>query len=146
MGGKNKSKQESSTTNTYGFMTPPSTPDVDAVRDWTPQIDPGISYSYARAKNALRNSFDNPLGADTPQAVKDAMLFQGEQDLGQQEAQTLREASNDVNDQELRKKLAVAGFTEPKLVQTSGLTSGTTSQGGGFGSALGGLATVGLAL
>lgn len=127
-------------------MTPPPSADVEAIRSWQPQVDPGIGYAYGRAKNALRSSFNNPLGADTPAAVRDAMLFQGEQDLAQQEAQTLREASKDVNDEELKKRVAVAGFTDPRLVQTYGLTTGSTTQSSTLGNVLSGAASVGLGL
>ena len=144
--GKNKTKSEQATKNTFSFLTPPGSPDVQSIRDWTPQIDPGISYSFGRARNQMRNTLANPLGADTPAAVRDAVLMAGDQELAQQEAQALREAGNDVNQAELQKRIAAAGFTEPRLVQTFGQTTGSTQQGGGLGSALSGIASVGLAL
>ncbi len=109
----------------------PDTPDIEAARAYKPQVDPGISYSFGRAKNALRSGFNNPLGAYTPAAVRDAMVFQGEQDLAQQEAQALRESDRDVNEQEWQKRYALAGLTAPRLVQTGGSSTGTESGGGG---------------
>lgn len=136
MGGKNKKTTQ---TSTYGYQTPPSTPDIEAARSFTPQANPAIGYAFARAKNALRNTFTNPLGADTPAAVKDAMLYQGEQDLAQQEAQALREEGDDLNRQEYAKRIALAELTRPNLVQTGGTT---VAPGGGIGSGLLGAAQV----
>lgn len=156
--GKNKNKQQtqqqqqSYSNNTYGFLNVPETADIKAVRDFQPQIDPSISYSFARARNDLKNRFDNPLGADTPAAVRDAIQWSGERELQQEEAQKLREAADDLNNRELSKRLAVAGLTDPKLVQTGGTAGGTsngmtmTNSGGGLGGFLSGAAGIGLAL
>lgn len=140
MGGKKKKTETSQST--YGFMNPPETADVQAVRDFKPQADPGISYSFARAKNNLRSSFDNPLGAYTPAAVRDAMQFQGEQDLAQQEAQVLRESDRDNNEREFQKRLSVAGMTAPRLVQTG--ATGTATESQGAGGLISGIASVAL--
>ncbi|HEX5085364.1 MAG TPA: hypothetical protein VFY40_25275, partial [Blastocatellia bacterium] len=103
-------------------MTPPDTEDIKAAREWKPQIDPGIGYSFARARQSLKNQFSNPLGADTPAAVRDAAIYAGENDLMQQEGQAYREAYNDANQQEWGKLNSLAQLTRPELV---GL--GTTS-------------------
>jgi hypothetical protein len=110
-------------------MTPEDTPDIQAARAWKPQIDPGIGYTFARARQALKNQFDNPLGADTPAAVRDAAIYAGENDIAQQEAQAYRSAYNDANQQEWGKLNTLAQLTRPELVGlgTTSATIGSSS-------------------
>lgn len=116
-------------TNTYGYQTPPETADINAAREWKPQSNPAIGYNFANARQRLRNTFNNPLGADTPAAVKDAIIYSGENDLAQQEGQMLREEGVDLNNQEWQKRFALAELTKPQLVQTG-------QSGPGLGSSL----------
>lgn len=115
-------------------MTPPDTQDVQALRGWRPQVDPGISYTFGRARQALKNQFNNPLGADAPAAVRDAAFYAGENDIAQQEGQAYREAYNDVNQQEYQKLATLAQMTRPELV---GLGSTSTYSGTNSGSSTG---------
>jgi hypothetical protein len=149
-------------------MTPADTADIQALRGYRPQIDPGIGYTFGRARQALKNQFNNPLGADAPAAVRDAAYAAGEGDIAQQEAQAYRGAYNDVNQQDYQRLAALAQMTRPELVglgsttSSSGKTTGTTtgsssgySSGQSYGTGiesqnalsgiLGGAANVGLA-
>lgn len=119
-----------STQNQFGYMTPTDTPDIQAMREWQPQVDPGISYSFGRARQALKNQFANPLGADAPAAVRDAAIYAGEGDIAQQEAQAYRGAYNDQNQQEYQKRAFLSQLTRPELVGT-GSTSTTSGSASG---------------
>src|SRR5262249_37525405 len=105
-----------STQNQFGYMTPPDTADIQALRGWNPTIDPGISYTFGRARQALKNQFENPLGANAPAAVRDAAQYAGENDIAQEEGQAYRQAYNDVNQQQQGKLLSLAQLTRPELV------------------------------
>jgi len=144
MGGKKKKSEQTGTTsgtastqNQYDYMAPPDTEDIERLREWTPTVNPGISYSFGRARQALKNQFANPLGADAPAAVRDAAIYAGEGDIAQQEAQAYREAYGDVNQQEGVKRTSLAGMTRPQLVgtrttsSTSGRSAGTNVESGG---------------
>jgi hypothetical protein len=130
--------------NSYDWKTAPDTPDTEAFRGWRPQVDPGLGYQYANAKNQLTSSFNNPLGGyQTPQ-MRDAQLRTGMRNLNQDESQAFRQGANDVNAQRGTQLGTLAALTHPQLVQTgsSGNASGTssgTSSGTGTTTQSGGL-------
>lgn len=148
--GKKKTTQTQSgsqnfnTANTYGWQETPDTKDIEAFRNWKPQVDPGLSYQYGNARNKLRSSFINPLGGYATPQMQDALQRSGERALNQDEAQAYRGGQYDVNNQRSGQLGMLAGLTAPRLTQTgssgSGTSSGTTntSQSGGlFGDILG---------
>jgi hypothetical protein len=132
-------------------MTPPDTEDIQSLRGWQPQVNPGLSYSFGRARQALKNQFANPLGADSSAASRDAAIYAGEEDLAQQEAQAYRDAYSDVNQQEGVKRTTLAGMTRPQLVGTgstgssSGKSAGTTIESDPLGGIAQGLSVAGMA-
>lgn len=125
MGGHPKTTTQTQA-NTYSQVVPQNTPDIDAFRKWEPQVDPGIGYQYARARDDLKDTYDNPLGAYTTPAVKEAALRSGLKDLNQQEGQAFRAGEYDVNAQKLGQLGGVAELTAPRIVQSGSTGSQTT--------------------
>lgn len=146
MKGGPKQQQTTQQTNTYGWQSPPASQDVDAIRNWHPTIDPSISYRYGQAENAIRDTYDNPLGAYETAQTKGAGLRANIKGLNQEKGQAFREAYAGVNAQELGRLGMLAELTSPRLTQTGGSSTGTTQQSGGMlGSIIGAGATVGAA-
>ena len=121
--------QQYSGTNKYDFLNPPDTADVAALRSHQFQVDPTIGYRVGSAVRRIGSQFSNPLGQYATPSMKAQIMRSQEQALNQQAGEQFREGAYDVNNQEYGKKLAVAGMTSPRLVQTgtSGTSSGTQS-------------------
>lgn len=132
--------QNYSNSSTYGFVTPTDSDDVKRLRDFKFQVDPSIGYAFGSAKNAVGNSFSNPLGGFYSPAMRDAILRSSLADLGQREAQAKSAAYNETQGQRYAQQAAVAAMTAPRLVQLSsqgtgtstGTGTGTTTQSGGL--------------
>jgi len=110
-------------------MTPPSTPALDALKNRTFEIDPGLAAQTNRQRRDLQTSHHQPTGAFLPPQVRDQQLRSGNERLGQQEGQLFREGQYDVNKLNYGRDLAVAGMSAPQLVQTgsAGTQAGTQS-------------------
>lgn len=108
-------------------MTPPSTPALDALRNRTFEIDPGLAAQYGRQRREFTGSYNNPTGSFVPQGVREAQTRSGLERLGRDEAQAMREGQYDVNRLNYARDVSVAGMAAPQLVQTgsSGTQSGT---------------------
>lgn len=100
-------------------------PDLQAFRDWKPEIDPSIPYRYANAKTKLNDSFNLPTSQYSTPAIREATQRSAEGDLMQQEGQAMREGASDVNAQVGAKQGYLAGLTTPRTVSSSG--TGTSS-------------------
>lgn len=126
---KKKTTQTSQSTqaNTFGQIKPEETADTQAIRDWKPMADPSISYAFGRAQNAIRDSFNNPLGADTPAAVKDAIERASYGQLGQAEAAVRGDEAFRNNSMDLSRRMYLDERTAPRIVQTGGTSSGTST-------------------
>lgn len=109
----------------YSQIRPEETADTQALRDWKPQADPSVSYAFSRALGGIKNTFNNPLGADTPQSVRDAIERNAIGELGQQEGQVRAEEGYRNNLLNFDKLQYLDQRTAPRMVQTSG--SGTSS-------------------
>lgn len=129
MGGpKTTTTQNSTTSNAYGWQVPPDTADIAAQRGFKFQSDPRIPYTFSRAYQRAKDTYDNPTGgASTPQ-MRDATLRATAEDLGQEESQAYREENYGRQALEYGKLADVAQMTAPRLTQTSGTTSGTGTQ------------------
>src|SRR5689334_23110793 len=131
MSSKNKQQttqtqnQAYSNASTYGWMTPPDTTDIANMRDFQFTNDPRVGYSFSRTRQNLKDSYANPFGGNVTPALRDAMQRAGFEDLGQQEAQSLREEDYARQGLEYAKRADVAQMTQPRLVQES--QSGTSS-------------------
>lgn len=129
-----KKKQKTEQTNTYGYMTPSNTPDINAYRDTvntaydTP--DPNIPFAFAQARDQANNRFDNPFGADYSPEVRDAAKYANNNSLDQAQGQALREDTFNRKIGKVGAQGALAGLTAPQLVQTGG--NSTTTQSGGL--------------
>lgn len=138
---KNKSKttqsqnQQYSNTANYGWLNPPDTKDVEAYRNYRPEIDPSIAYGAAASRNRLNSSFINPLGGNYTADMKDKLLRSGNRQIDEGASQAFRLGQYDVNQQRGGQLGALAALTSPRLAQTgsSGTSSGTgtsnTTQG-----------------
>jgi len=129
-------------------MTPPETQDTRNLRESAAamkgRINPIIRGQYAGARRDLDKSFVNPMGAYTTQAMRDATLQAGRDELGQQEALAIQGAEFAADGSDFERQLAIAGLTSPRMVQTGGTTresdpmgflSGLISGGAQVGSA-----------
>lgn len=153
-GKKTKTEQTQNTaynnTAQYGWQETPDSSDTKALRNWNPQIDPGLSAQYGRARNDLKGSFLNPTGGYTNAAVRDAQMRTGNERLNEQESNAFRGGQYDVNQQKYGQLSGLAALMAPRLTQTgssgtgTGSGTSTTSQSGGLlGDILGGVAQVG---
>ena len=135
-------KGHSTQANTYSYQTPPKTQEITDYKNWNPTEDPGIQYGIGNARNRLQDSIQNPQGAYTTPAIRDAVSRTGNENLTQLEGELHREGHADVNRQEQNKLAGIAGLTAPQLVQSG---STTTQSGGVLNSIIGAGASVGSA-
>lgn len=150
MGGpKTKTTQQTTQANTYDYKTPKDTPDTSTLRDLNlTETDPGIGYTYGAAKQRIGESFNNPYGAYTTPAIREATERSAYGDLAQQEGAATQEAAFQNRGLDLARKQALAGMTAPTLVQTGGSFNGTGTQqqtGGVLNQIIGGVASAGSA-
>lgn len=120
-----KSSQTGSTTATYGYQAPPSTPALDKLSAAKFEVDPGLHAQYSTLRNRLKSGFNNPLGPDYSPEVRDAIIRSGDERLGEEEANAYRGGQFDVNKLNYSRDATVAGMSAPQLVQTGGTSSGT---------------------
>lgn len=120
-----KSSQTGSTTATYGYQTPPTTPALEKLSAAKFEVDPGLHAQYSTLRNRLKAGFNNPLGADYSPEVRDAIMRSGEENLGRDEANANRSGQFDVNRLNYSRDATVAGMSAPQLVQTGGTSTGT---------------------
>lgn len=121
---------------TYDWMDSPGSEDITALRDYKEQLDPSIGAAHSRRQTNLRSSFQNPLGANTTPAMRDAILRSQEGELEQDYGQAQRQGYNDMQERTGTRRAMLAGLTAPTLTQTgssgtgtsSGTNSGTNSQ------------------
>lgn len=116
-------------TSTYDFLNPPDTADVQALRGHKFGVDPTIGHRIGAGVRRTKDSFLNPAGGHTTPQMRDAIMRGQERELMQEGGAQMRAGYYDANNQEFGKKLAVAGMTAPRMVQTgqSGTSSGTMS-------------------
>lgn len=159
MSSKNKQQttqvqnQAYNNTSTYGWMTPPGTADIDAMRGFQFSADPRIPNAFARTRANIGATYDSPTGAFVHPAIRDAAMRASYEDVGQQEAQALREENYTRQGLDYARIADVAAMTQPRMVQTSqsGTTSGTnnsntTQSQGALPSLISGGSAVGSAL
>lgn len=135
MSSKNKQQstqtqnQAYTNTSTYGWQTPPDTADIQAMRGFTFSADPRVPYSFARSRANIGATYDSPTSAYTNPAVRDAAMRASYEDLGQQEAQALREENYARQGLDYARTADVAAMTQPRAFQTgsSGTSSGTSN-------------------
>ena len=117
-------------TNTYDWMTPPDTADIEAMRGFQFTADPRVPFTYAKARQNIGETYANPLGAYSTAGLRDAQTRASYEDLAQQEGQALREENYSRQGLEYAKRADVASMTQPRLTQTGGSgTSSGTAQG-----------------
>lgn len=144
-------QQSFSNQNTYGWQTPPDTADIANMRNFQFQADPRVGHAFARARQNIGATYDSPTSGYTPPALRDAAMRAQHEDLGQQEAQALREENYARQGLDYARLADVAAFTQPRMVQerSSGTSSGnsnTTQSQGALGSIIGGSSAIGSAL
>lgn len=82
------------------------------------EVDPSVSAKYAQANQQLSEGFNNPAGAYTTPAVREAVERSGKMRLAQGEAQELREGGYQSQAMDYARKAAVAELTGPRLTQS----------------------------
>lgn len=127
-----KSKHDTTTTNTYGWQTPPATAQATAYDDWAKTAftnpDPTIPFTFGNMRKNLNNRFDNPFGHNYSGEAADAIRYEQNNEIDQAQGQAVRE-SNYSNSQARGSALAVsAGQHAPQLVQTGGRSQGWQTQ------------------
>lgn len=110
----------------YDWKQTPDSPDIQAYRDYKPEIDPSIAYGAASAHNRLNSSFINPLGGNLTAGMQDAIKRSGNREIDQDTSQAFRLGQYDVNQQRSGQLGGLAALTAPRLTQTgsSGNSSG----------------------
>ena len=115
---------------------------MKALEGMKASVDTSIPFNFANQREQLTNSYQNPMGAYTSPAVRDALQRSGGQGLAQQEAQAQQNSQNYANDTNYGRAASYAAMTAPKFVQTGG-TSTQTQSGGLLGELLGGALGIG---
>lgn len=114
-------------TSTYDWLTPPETADMQAVRDFKFKGDPRLPYTFARAFQRAKDTYDNPLGGATTPQIRDAVLRATAEDIGQEEGQAYREENFGLQGLNYAQKSDVAQMTSPRLAQTGSSGTGASS-------------------
>ena len=113
------------------------------------QVDPGVAAGFASARRGISDTLDNPLGAYTTPAVREATERAAYGDLAQQEGAATNQASYQNQGLDLARKEDLAQMTAPRIVQSGGSSSGYNTQlvqqPSILNSAIGGAASVGAA-
>lgn len=144
-------QQSFNNVNTYGWQTPPGSSDIDAMRGFQFQADPRVASTFARARQNIGATYDNPLGGNTNPAIRDAAMRAQYEDLGQREAQAFSEENYARQGLDYARLADVAAMTQPRMVQTSASgssagTSNTTQSQGMLGNVIQGGSAIGSAL
>lgn len=116
---------------TYGSVTPAETDDIRAARaeaQTDPGANPAIQFSAARRKRSIRNSLANPFGANVSPETLEAMRYAREAEVDQDAGQAMKEDYFNRKQARFQKLYAMAGLTQPRIVQTGGTSTGTVSQ------------------
>ena len=111
------SKPKQVTTNTFGYMTPPSTPGLDALSNFKFQIDPSFGQTASDLKRRRSENRNHLTGAYvTPEMQREALMAD-DNDIAQQESDLRRQQHYDVNQQDFGRWLSIANLQRPDLVQ-----------------------------
>lgn len=115
-----KKKTKTTQTNTYGYMTPPDTPDVTAYRDLTKQgadFSSPIIHQFARGEEGIQNQiFEGDLNPAVRDQIKRSQLFNLRMDKGA----ALSDAKMREHGYKTGNYANLASMTSPRLVQTGG--------------------------
>lgn len=125
MGGP-KTTSTQTTANQYGWNTPPGTADIEALRNFQFRSDPRLPHTFARARQNVEGTYDNPTGGFTTPQIKDANLRTAYEDIGQQEGQAYREENYGRQGLDYSRLADIAQMTAPRLTQTGGTSTGTS--------------------
>lgn len=135
---------------TYTEWAPSNTPDIQAVRDLPDQnefVAPSIQAGYDRARQRFGQQLNSSYNQNIPQVARNAMRAQFERDTLADEGMAKAQAGRDAQSIALQRRLALAGLTTGRPLQSSsyGYNSqfAPQQQGGGFwNSLIGGASTV----
>lgn len=126
---KTNQNQQFSNQAQYGWQQTPDSKDIEAYRNYRPEIDPSIAHGAAASRNRLNSSFINPLGGYQTAQNRDALLRSGNREIDQGASQAFRVGQYDANQQRQSQLGSLAALTSPRMVQTgsSGTSSGTSN-------------------
>ncbi len=118
--------KKSTTQTTPGWSNPPST---QATTNLQNMVDSGgvdastvIRNQFARAKQNLNNSYNNPLGAFQTADVKEKSMRSQNRDLDQNLGMALGEAAQQNAQAKFGRQATVAGLTSPQMYNASQTT------------------------
>jgi hypothetical protein len=126
--GTSEGSYEGQTGTQYGWQQMPDTPDISRLRDFEFASDPSSPYRFARARQDLDRITNNPYGAYTTPAVRDAQMRTGSMNLTQQAGQTAAEENAVLRGLQYGQRSNVAQLTAPRLVQTGTTSSGSNQE------------------
>lgn len=118
------SKKTTTSTNTYGWQTPTDTADTIALRNQintaydTP--DATIPYAFARRREAAKNRFGSPFGANYSPEVREAQKYNDINELDQEQGVANRMDSFNRRQGKTAALAGLSGQTQSRLVQTGG--------------------------
>lgn len=132
--------QKTETKNTYGSPAPFSSPATDKLQSLVAQgSDPSLPYSYAQKREDTLNSYNNPLGAYTSAATRDAAGRVANDRQSMDESAAIQNSNYKEQQAEFARQLGVVGATQPfqtggTSVQSQSIIPGLITAAAGVGS------------
>lgn len=124
------SKKKTESTNTYAQIVPQETQDTTALRNQintaydTP--DPSIPYAYSRQREAAKNRFGSPFGANYSPEVREAQQYNDINNIDQEQGAATRLDTFNRRQAKTGALAGLAGQTAPRIVQSGGTQTSTT--------------------
>jgi hypothetical protein len=133
-----KSKSTQTSTNSFAYQTPPTTPQQQAFDTYAQTAferpDPSIGYTYGNMRENVANRFANPYGANYSPEVADSIRYNQLNTINQAQGQAYREDAHSRRAAKAGVLATSAGLHAPQLTQTGGHQVGT--QVGAIGPAI----------
>lgn len=111
--------------NTYKEWTPTNTPDINAVRnmpDESETLAPNLQAQYDRSTEINANRMNSAYNQNIPNAARLAMQAENDRNARYDYGANLAQASDDSQTRNYNRRLALAGLTIGKPLQTGGYT------------------------
>lgn len=125
--------KKSTTTNTPGWSTPPTTQATTNLQNMVDQGGDGgatqIRNAYARAGHEMDRSYKNPLGAFTTADVRDKQMREHKQNMYQSMGMDLAEAAQNAMQNKFNRQATVAGLTQPQMYNATSVNKTSDPMG-----------------
>lgn len=128
--GTNESVGQEQQQYNYQWVDRPDSADIAALRAWDPGSDPSIPYRFAKNRERLLNSFQNPLGSYATPEMREAQTRAGLEKLSQEEGEAYQEDAYQKQQQKLGQLTSLAQMTQPirELLSQAGTSRQTGTQ------------------